>query len=102
MLKLALVLLAENAGSPEPKLQYTLRFDPADTTGIAVELRVTNAPASIQLAAHAHPEYDDKFWRYVTGISATDAAVAPIDSVRWQVTNRAGDVVIRYRVNFPH
>ena len=101
MLSHFVLLLAATAASPDPPLEYTLRFDPADTSGIAVELRVKDAPASIQLAAHAHPEYDDKFWRYVADIRVTGGEATPIDSVRWQLNNRAGDLVIRYRVNFP-
>ena len=49
----ALVIPANNY--KEPRLAYTLHFDPADTTEISVELRIRNAPASVQIAAHAHP-----------------------------------------------
>ena len=111
MLRTSLVLaalsLAMTGGSSSAtRLEYTLRVDPGDLSGIAVELRIRNAPASIRLAAHAHPEYDDKYWRHVEGLSAAGAgrdtlAVAREDSVLWRVGNAAGDVVVRYRVRFP-
>ncbi len=93
--------------APSPvQLEYTLRVDLADLSGIFVQLRVRNAPASIQLAAHAHPEYDDKYWRYLsdmraTGANGADISVVAHDSVLWRVNNVAGDVTIRYRVRFP-
>jgi predicted metalloprotease with PDZ domain len=94
------------APSKEARLEYTLRFDPADTTSASVRVLVRNAPISIVVAAHAHPEYDDKYWRYVEDLRAHNAAgqaltISRIDSVRWQVDNRAGDVTLTYRVKFP-
>ena len=86
-------------------LEYTLRVDSADLSGIAVELRIRNGPASLQLAAHAHPIYDDKYWRHVEDMTAVDPRghaliVTRQDSVVWRVAN-PGDVTVRYRVRFP-
>lgn len=107
LLALALLLFSA-APSPAstPQLGYALRVDPHDLSGVQVELRIRNAPASLQLAAHAHPEYDDKYWRHLEGFEARDASgvsipTSRVDSVRWNVANKAGDVVIRYRVRFP-
>ena len=59
----------------------------------------------MQVAAHAHPEYDDKYWRYVDDLRArsanSESTISRIDSVRWQLNNPAGDVIISYRVKFP-
>ena len=103
---LASLLIAASHPTSPTQLAYTLRVDPADLSGIAVELRVRNAPAGLTLAAHAHPEYDDKYWRYVSGLEAIGAGGAAIkvsrsDSVLWRLDNPAGDVVVRYRVEFP-
>lgn len=106
-LGLAVLYLTTTGGASSPtRLDYTLRVDSSDLSGIAVELRIRGAPASLLLAAHAHPEYDDKYWRHVEELRATDAgggalAVSREDSVLWRVGNRAGDVVVRYRVSFP-
>jgi predicted metalloprotease with PDZ domain len=86
-------------------LEYTLRVDSADLSGVAVELRVRNAPASLQLAAYAHPIYDDKYWRNLEDLTAFDPsggalAVTRQDSMLWRVAN-SGDVIVRYRVRFP-
>ena len=99
------LLLGATAYKP-PELSYTLRVDTSDVTGIFVELRIRNAPARLQIAAHAHPEYDDMYWRHVEGLRAATGHGAPVavareDSVLWRLENPAGDVTVSYRVRFP-
>ncbi|MEO5590340.1 MAG: PDZ domain-containing protein [Gemmatimonadaceae bacterium] len=98
--------LVGNWGSGDARFSYTLRFHPDDTSAVSIRLLVRNAPASMQLAANAHPEYDDKYWRYVDNMAAATVSgrtltISKVDSVRWQVNNPAGDVVVTYRVKFP-
>ena len=103
---LCAALAAKTATSPA-RLEYRLKFDPADTTRVAVTLQVHNAPASMVIAANAHPEYDDKYWRYIENLNAVTVCgemipVSRIDSVRWQVHNKGtGNIVIAYDVKFP-
>ena len=109
MLKFAILAGLSLSGGPAEStaiaLDFTLRVDSADLSGIAVELRIRNAPPSLVVAAHAHPEYDDRYWRHVEDLSASGPggaiAISRRDSVLWQMNNRAGDVVVRYRVRFP-
>src|SRR5688500_12048837 len=106
LLVLAGVSLLTGASSSPTELDYLLRVDSTDLTGIWVDLRIANAPAGIRLAAHAHPEYDDKYWRYIEDVRAVDGRGGSLtavreDSVRWRVDNAGGDVVVRYRVRFP-
>src|SRR5215212_2030606 len=106
LLSLLLAIMIPAASYKDPRLAYTLHFDSADLSGIAVELRVRNATERLQIAANAHPEYDDKYWRYIedlkaTSVSGASVTISRIDSVRWQLNNRAGDVTISYRVKFP-
>src|SRR5688572_16001758 len=100
MLQFLLVAAFAAFQPPPVELAYTLRVDTADLSGIAVELLIRNAPANLILAAHAHPEYDDKFWRYLEDLRATDdrnqaVTTARRDSVLWQLANAAGDVRVR-------
>ena len=66
-----------------PVVRYTLRVDSADLSGFDVELRIRNVPDTFRLAMAAHPEYDDRYWRYLTGLRAESggraAAVARED-----------------------
>jgi predicted metalloprotease with PDZ domain len=69
-------------------------------------MRIRNAPGPLLLAAHAHPEYDDKYWRHLENLSAVDAggravAVTREDSVLWRVSGNSDDLTVRYRVRFP-
>lgn len=102
----ALSLMMAGPAQRSTRLEYTLRVDPADLSGIAVELRIHNAPAALRLAAHAHPEYDDKYWRHmeqlrVVGANGASVAISRVDSSVWQAGNATGDVIVRYRVRFP-
>src|SRR2546421_9468060 len=53
-----------------PHISYTIRVDPADLSGFAVEMRVRGAGDTVRIAMAAHPEYDDRYWRYVENLSA--------------------------------
>lgn len=52
-----------------------------------------------------HPEYDDKYWRYVRDIrveaASGRATVTRADSSLWRVVAPGGSVVIRYRLALP-
>ena len=89
----------------QPVIAYTLRVDSADLSGYDVELRVRNASDTIRLAMAAHPEYDDRFYRYVEGLRVEarggPATVVRQDSARWRVTAPGGEVVVRYRIHLP-
>jgi predicted metalloprotease with PDZ domain len=82
-------------------IEYTLTVNPADVSTFAVEMRIRNAPPSFTLAAHAHPEYDDKYWRYLEDLRVEARHFAQPDSVRWEITGAGSDVVVRYRIRPP-
>ena len=100
MFGLALTLLALVLPHSKPQIRYTLRVDPADLSGFAVEMRIMNPPASFTLAAAAHPEYNDRYWRFIENVQS-NATIARQDSVLWNVKNASGDVVVKYRVHLP-
>ena len=92
----------------QPVIAYTLRVDSADLSGFGVELRIRNAPDTFRLAMMAHPEYDDRYWRYLEGIHAESrvsqarpAAVTREDSALWRVVAPGGEVTVRYRIRLP-
>ncbi len=67
----------------QPVVHYTLRVDSADLSAFDVELRLRNVRDTFRLALAAHPEYDDRYWRYLIGLRAESggraAAVARED-----------------------
>jgi predicted metalloprotease with PDZ domain len=88
-----------------PVIHYVLRVDSADLSGFDVEMRVRNAADTFRLAMAAHPEYDDRFWRYVQGLRAEsprgNASISRIDSSLWRVSAPGGEAVVRYRIQLP-
>src|SRR2546427_152789 len=89
----------------QPVAHYTLRVDTVDLSAFAVELRLRHAPATFRLAMVAHPEYDDRYWRYVEDLRVAAAggpgAVTRADSALWQVVAPGGEAVVRYRIRLP-
>lgn len=92
--------------SPGPiRVDYALRVDSAGATGVAVEMRIHNAPATFRVAMMTHAEYDDQYWRYLAGLRGESArgpvSITRADSTFWRVNAPAGDVTLAYRVEFP-
>ena len=93
-------------GYSAPSLDYKITINPADLSGFNVEMRVPAAPARVRIATAVHPEYDDRYWRYIENFSATDARggnlrYAKDEDTVWHLENTRGDVVIRYRLHLP-
>src|SRR6184192_605572 len=84
-------------GVAQPVVGYTLRVD--------VELRLRNVPDTFRLAMVAHPEYDDRYWRYVEALRvATSNGAATVtreDSALWRVVAPGGEALVRYRIHLP-
>ena len=98
---LAAATPAPMQGAP-PFVHYRLTVDAADTTAYTVEMHIRNAPDTFTVAMAAHAEYDDRFWRFVDGISASaPSTIALMDSSRWSVRASAREVTIRYRIKLP-
>ncbi|HWC73257.1 MAG TPA: hypothetical protein VG454_04900, partial [Gemmatimonadales bacterium] len=107
MTPLIILLALGTAPKPQPALKalidYTLRVDSTDLSGWDVEIRLRTVTDTFRLAMAAHPEYDDRYYRYVTGFSVEprSAVVSRIDSAVWQVITPRGDVRVRYRIALP-
>lgn len=106
MLLTATALALSLAVSPaQPVVRYLLRVDPADLSAFSVEMRIRGASDTLRLAMAAHPEYDDKYWRYVEGLSieGPNGRATPLrrDSALWQAVVPGGTSVVRYRLRLP-
>ena len=88
-----------------PSMHYVVRIDSADLSGWNVELRLRGLPDSFRIAMAAHQEYDDRYWRYLTGLrgesSAGPVRIEREDSAVWRVYARGGEAVLRYRLQLP-
>ncbi|MGE5742376.1 MAG: PDZ domain-containing protein, partial [Gemmatimonadota bacterium] len=89
----------------QPVISYTLRVDSTDLSGFDVEMRIRNARDTVRLAMVAHPEYDDRYWRFVRDLRVEAVAgagsAARHDSALWRVVIPGGAGVVRYRLDLP-
>ena len=89
----------------QPVVGYTLRVDAGDLSGFAVELRLRNVRDTFRLAMVAHPEYDDRNWRFVEALRVETpngaATVTREDSALWRVVAPGGEALVRYRMRLP-
>ncbi|MFN2501800.1 MAG: hypothetical protein ABR530_07300 [Pyrinomonadaceae bacterium] len=90
--------------SPEPSVRYTIRINAADLTGIDVEMRVDNAPKVTRIAMAAHPEYDDRYFRFIENVTASSKGrsltVAREDDPLWRIDGVDNQVTVKYRLRF--
>jgi hypothetical protein len=88
----------------QPVVRYIVHVDSADLSGWDVALHLRNLPDTFRLAMAAHPEYDDRYWRYVTDVRIDAPGAASIvreDSAVWRVVAHAQPAVVRYRLALP-
>lgn len=96
-----------SAAKPDPRVYYTVTIDTADLSGFDVTMRIEGAPRSIRLAMAVHPEYNDRFWRYVRNLRAesmgkpTPLTFAKEAENAWRLHTRNGNATIRYRIQLP-
>lgn len=108
----ALALLIGTLGltaSHKPKpavVYYDLTIDPADPSSIRVRVSMQGGTSrSVRLGMATHPEYDDRFWRYLTDwqVNGFDKrAILAIDKKNiWRVISHAGYANVSYRIALP-
>ena len=93
---------APTAAHPRPLVHYRLAVDSGDTTAFAVEMRIRNASDTFTVAMAAHPEYNDRYWRFIDGLTISPpSTIALLDSSRWLVRAATSELTIRYRLKLP-
>jgi predicted metalloprotease with PDZ domain len=89
----------------QPVIHYTLSVDAADLSYFTVEMRLHNIPGTFRVAMVTHPEYDDRFWRFVEDLTIkTDNSNGNIireDSAVWRVIKKGDECTIHYRIHLP-
>jgi predicted metalloprotease with PDZ domain len=88
-----------------PRISYKIRVDANDLSGFDVEMRIQRAGDTVRIAMASHPEYDDRYWRYVENLRA-ESRGAPLqitneESALWRVVSPGGDLTVKYRIHLP-
>ncbi|MFN2438472.1 MAG: hypothetical protein ABR503_04675 [Chitinophagaceae bacterium] len=90
--------------SSQPVIHYTLRIDTSDLSLFYVTMNIRNVKDTFHLAMVTHPEYDDRYWRFVEQISVksknTSGGAIREDSALWRITTSGNEAIINYRVHF--
>jgi predicted metalloprotease with PDZ domain len=100
----ALLLLTVTAHAAP--IDYKIIISPSDISGFNVEMQIPAAPARARIAMAVHPEYDDRYWRYIENFSAVDARGGALEFKKeedtvWRIENQAGNLTVRYRLRLP-
>lgn len=89
----------------QPVVDYLLTVDSTDFSSFAVEMKVRNVPDTFHVAMVAHPEYDDRYWRYVEDFFVEakkgTGKVVRQDSALWKIITNGKEAVLRYRIHLP-
>ena len=97
--------LESRFGPSDPVIHYVVHIDSTDLSGFDVEMRIRHAADTFRVAMAAHPEYDDRYWRFVDGLRVETprgpGAVTRVDSAVWRVDAPGGESTIRYRIRLP-
>jgi predicted metalloprotease with PDZ domain len=88
-----------------PSISYKIRVDANDLSGFNVEMQIRGAGESVRIAMASHPEYDDRYWRYVENLTA-ESHGAPVqvtneESALWRVVASGSDLTVNYRIHLP-
>jgi predicted metalloprotease with PDZ domain len=88
-----------------PRISYRIHVDSADLSGFNVEMQIRGAGDTVRLAMAAHPEYDDRYWRYVENLTAESRGaglqVTSEESSLWRVLAPGGNLIVKYRIHLP-
>ena len=100
------ILLLTATAYAAPPIEYKIIINPSDLSGFNVEMRVPAAPVNARIAMAVHPEYDDRYWRFIENFSATDAGGRNLkfkkeEDTVWRIGNGRGNILIRYRLRLP-
>ncbi|HEY9491280.1 MAG TPA: hypothetical protein VIP56_04785, partial [Nitrososphaeraceae archaeon] len=89
----------------KPTVDYLLTIDPKDFSSFAVEMKIRNVPDTFRVAMVAHPEYDDRYWKYVEDISVEaktgKGKVIREDSSLWKIMTNGREAVLHYQIHLP-
>ncbi len=86
----------------QPVINYTVIVDTSDLHLISVQIDLHNIADTFYLAMFAHPEYDDRYWRFVENLHAEtpkgNASVFRKDSAIWRVVTQNNEAIIHYNI----
>jgi len=91
--------------SKQPVISYKLSISTKDTSSYEVEMHIENIDDTFQVAMMAHPEYDDRYWRFVEDFTVSakkgSGHVIRVDSALWKISTGGHQATLHYRIHLP-
>src|ERR1700730_14960173 len=87
-----------------PSIRYLVLVESTNPSSIGVTMQISGAPRSVRLAMAVHPEYNDRFWRYVRDLRVDAGSPAKLAVDRdniWRLLSHSGYASISYRIQLP-
>lgn len=89
----------------KPTALYELTVDTMDLSRYRVRIQLPHASGAFRLAMPAHPEYNERYWRFVRNLTVTSPAGRPAvvreDSALWMVTGVGAQATVEYEIELP-
>lgn len=89
----------------QPEVHYTISIDTLSFAYFDVEMQVRNVRDTFEVAMVRHPEYDDRYWRYVTNFTIRhekgQGKIQRLDSALWRIFTNNHEATLRYRIQLP-
>jgi predicted metalloprotease with PDZ domain len=89
----------------QPVINYVITVDTTDLSSITVEMQLLNIRDTFDVAMVAHPEYDDRYWRFVEDMHIEtkngSGQIVRRDSALWHITIPCCEAVLHYRIHLP-
>ena len=85
----------------QPVINYTITIDTSNLSVIQMEMRVRNVADSFRIAMFVHPEYDDRFYRFVEDLRIEGGTIQRLENTLWRVHANASEIIIRYKIHLP-
>ncbi|MGH7605477.1 MAG: hypothetical protein ACRENK_15970 [Gemmatimonadaceae bacterium] len=86
-----------------PELIYDVGINPRDPSSIQIDMQMEHAPRSVRIAMAVHPEYNDRYWRFIHDLRANGAgkcaALATDRENVWRLVSRAHCAEVGYRID---
>jgi predicted metalloprotease with PDZ domain len=101
---LAGTLSTTTSPKARPEIRYLVSVDSTNPSSISVTMQIGGAPRSVRLAMAVHPEYNDRFWRYVRDLRVDAGSPAKLAVDRenvWRLLSHSGSASISYRIQLP-
>lgn len=90
---------------PSPEILYRVSIDTTTPASINVTMEIGGAPRSVRLAMAVHPEYNDRFWRYIRELrvdgGGKPAALTVDGDNAWRLITHSGSARVSYRIQLP-